>query len=527
MKFDGPFFRVTNINSMPIFKKSYIVIFFTTLITLLFYKQPFGLNLLIFELIFISYLFIVEKLKLNGINSKSIFSALLITAFFTVFNHTLISYAANFLVFLIFIGVIIGPEVNSILNSLRLSFSNIIKAQFNIKLVAFKDKESTKTIKSILRRVKLLWLPILVVLLFILIYSWSSPKFSEIVNAVGDFIGEKFSFIFEYFEFSFFVMLIISFLIAVFLILRARNKSIIKEDQDSSDKLTRQRKKHKHSFGIMDLKNEYRSAIFLLVALNILILVLNIADINSVWFNFEWEGQYLKQFVHHGTYLLIVAIIISIVIVLYFFRANLNFLKNSKTIRVLSYIWIAQNVLLTISVIIRNLYYIDHFALAYKRIGVMFFLLLTIYGLFTVFQKVRNKKTSYFLTRKNAYAWMVALVVATGFNWDVIIAKYNFRHSDTAFVHLNFLGRLSDNALYELDQPLDRLSAIRVEQRRKFSRGSSGSGSFNFFDRVYLTPEKYHNRIEQRKKRFKRRYEEQGILSWNYAEYKAYHALFD
>ncbi len=322
-------------------------------------------------------------------------------------------------------------------------------------------------------------------------------------------------------------MLIISFLIAVFLILRARNKSIITEDQDSSDKLTRQRKKHKHSFGIMDLKNEYRSAIFLLVALNILILVLNITDINSVWFNFEWEGQYLKQFVHHGTYLLIVAIIISIVIVLYFFRANLNFLKNSKTIRVLSYIWIAQNVLLTISVIIRNLYYINHFALAYKRIGVMFFLLLTIYGLFTVFQKVRNKKTSYFLTRKNAYAWMIALVVATGFNWDVIIAKYNFRHSDTAFVHLNFLGRLSDNALHELDQPLDRLSAIRVEQRRKFSRGSSGSGSFNFFERVYLTPEKYHNRIEQRKKRFKRRYEEQGILSWNYAEYKAYHALFD
>ena len=37
----------------------------------------------------------------------------------------------------------------------------------------------------------------------------------------------------------------------------------------------------------MDLLVEYRSAIFLLVGLNILLLLLNVIDIYWVWFNFE------------------------------------------------------------------------------------------------------------------------------------------------------------------------------------------------------------------------------------------------
>lgn len=510
---------------MPNINKNATILFFTGLITLLFYKQPFGLNLILFEAIFLGYLFTFEKIKLNTTNSLFSFGAVLITVFFTVYHHTLISYISNFLIFLLFLGVIIAPEVKSIINSLSLGFSNIIMAQRNIKLIHAGDKERSRPFKAVFKRFRIFFLPVIIILVFILIYSWSSPKFAEITGAITDFINEKISFILEYIEFSFFLMIIVSFLISVFLILRARNNTIIENDQKSTDELKRYRIKHNCSFGMTDLKNEYRSAVFLFVALNIIILVLNITDINSVWFNFEWEGQFLKQFVHHGTYLLIFAILISIIIVLYFFRGNLNFFSKIKLIRTLSYIWIAQNVILTISVLIRNLYYIDHFALAYKRIAVMFFLLLTIYGLYTVFQKVKGKKTSYYLIRKNSFAWIIALVVATGFNWDVIIARYNFRHSETAFVHLNFLGRLSDNALHELDQPIERLNTIRVEQRKKYS--GSSSGSFKLFDRVYDTPEEYFNRIGSRKRAFKQRYETQGILSWNYAEYKTYHALFD
>jgi hypothetical protein len=63
--------------------------------------------------------------------------------------------------------------------------------------------------------------------------------------------------------------------------------------------------------------NEYKAGIVLLIALNALLLFVNIIDIKWVWIGFEFEGQYLKEFVHKGTYLLILSIIISIGIVLY------------------------------------------------------------------------------------------------------------------------------------------------------------------------------------------------------------------
>ena len=66
-------------------------------------------------------------------------------------------------------------------------------------------------------------------------------------------------------------------------------------------------------------------------------------DINHVWLNFQWDGQFLKEFVHDGTYILIINIIISILLVLYFFKANLNFFKKNKILKTLTYIWVGQN----------------------------------------------------------------------------------------------------------------------------------------------------------------------------------------
>ena len=74
-------------------------------------------------------------------------------------------------------------------------------------------------------------------------------------------------------------------------------------------------------------------------------------------------------------------ILISIIISLYLFRGNQNFYKKSVLLKKLALAWLAQNVILAFSVGIRNVHYIEHYALAHKRIGVFFFLLATIIGL--------------------------------------------------------------------------------------------------------------------------------------------------
>ena len=150
------------------------------------------------------------------------------------------------------------------------------------------------------------------------------------------------------------------------------------------------------------IHSEAAIGILLLGSLNALLLLLNALDIHHVWFNFHFEGQYLKSFVHQGTWLLIVSIVLGALIVLYYFRGDLNFHTGNRTIKVLSYLWLTQNAVLVVSVAIRNYWYIHHYALAYKRIGVAFFLLATLVGLLLIMVKVRNQRSRHF---RSAGTW--------------------------------------------------------------------------------------------------------------------------
>ena len=115
-------------------------------------------------------------------------------------------------------------------------------------------------------------------------------------------------------------------------------------------------------------------ALIVFTLLNLLLLVVNVLDINWIWFDFEVPLEFsLKQFVHEGTYLLIFSILLSMMLVLYFFRSSLNFYPKKKALVVLGKIWIIQNMVLAFSVFIRNYHYIDYHGLAGKRIGVIAF----------------------------------------------------------------------------------------------------------------------------------------------------------
>jgi hypothetical protein len=184
------------------------------------------------------------------------------------------------------------------------------------------------------------------------------------------------------------------------------------------------------------------------VLLNVLLVVVNATDIWYVWFKFDFQSHRdLSQFVHEGTYLLIYSILLSMALVVFFFKGNLNFIKQSPTLKGWAFAWMVQNMVLTISVGFRNYYYIEYYALAYKRMGVVVFLLLVLIGLITILIKLKRNCSGYFLLRVNGWCMYVVFVFLSLIPWDQWILLYNLNAKHKAGFDVLFIDQLSDKTL--------------------------------------------------------------------------------
>lgn len=496
-------------------KNSPPVVFLSALVlTFLFYKQGIGLNLLLFEVLFIGWLLFSKQLTLNSKLKKITLAGMLLTGIFTVITYSIYVYVVHFLALFLFIGVLNFEAVKSLFNSFGTSCISFVTSQFVFAQQFFGRSKSGIKVGKVLWRSRIFIIPALIVLIFVTIYSFSNPIFSDYLGAFGEMLQHSINFLYENINLSLVFTFIFCTAISIFLLYRVAVPSVEKREQNASQNLTRNKKRRRRYFKLSALKSEYKAGIFLLVTLNVLLLFLNIFDIYLVWFNFEWDGETLKQFVHEGTYLLIISILISIAVVLYFFRGNLNFFKNNSWLKHLAYAWIVQNAVLAISVAIRNFWYINYFSLAYKRIGVILFLLLVLYGLFTVFRKIKHTKTSFYLFQKNTLALYFILVFSSLVHWDSVIAKYNFAHADSAYLHLEYLSNFSDKALPHLTKTKETLDGTYAFQQEKYSEA--------YFT---MNHETYVKKIETRNGLFSKKWEDKNFLSWNLAEYLAYQEL--
>jgi hypothetical protein len=491
-----------------------IVVISAFILSVFFHRQSLGINLLITELILFLVLTFTRQIKFQGKNQITCYTGFLITSLFTVLTNSIFSIIINFLALFILIGIIIYPDAKSLINSFALSFLNLFNSQIRFLKELSDSKYKGQSILSYLWRSRIFIIPLFIIIIFIVIYRLSNPIFDKLVISANRILQERFISVFKDFDLLFVITFLISLIISNYIFLRTSNQNIIKNDFFSNDFQIRIKKNSHNNFKFNGLKNEYKAGVFLLIILNLILLIINIIDIKWVWFNFTWNGQYLKQFVHEGTYLLILSIIISIILVLFIFRGNLNFYTKNKLLKNLSYCWLAQNAILTISVAIRNFRYINYFALAYKRIGVIIFLVLTLYGLYTVFIKVHYNKTSFYLFKSNAFVLYIILIISSSINWDTLIAKYNFKHSDKSFLHLDFLSTLSDKSLPYLDKSFQELLQIDKIQKEKFP-----------FEEKFMSPEEYHHIIEKRKIDFINKWKSKNFLSWNLPEYLAFKKL--
>lgn len=442
------------------------------LFNFLYWNEGLGLNLLLHSIFIMLVLFLDQA---HRTNKKTIIIGLshLIAALLVVINHSLLNIFGYYITLIVLVGFAHATRINSVFAALLAGFLQLASSPVNLVKKLINAKIGNISVKPILRPIKYIIIPMVVVIFFSIIYSIANPVFAKycglFISNIGTFINNIFAFIFGDLSFAHFLHIILGILFTAGILLAFKETTLEKIDAAATDELIRKRKgKNSSSFIAelksifigsiinrkMALKTEYIIGIISFVALNLLLLFLNGIDVYTIWLGKldNLVGQNYSAELHEGTNALILSIFMAMAVILYFFNGNLNFYSKNKTIKFLAYLWIAQNAFLICSVLLRDYNYIAMHGLTYKRIGVIVFLTLCTIGLITVYVKVAKQKTFYYLCKSNGMIWYILLLISGIINWDVFIVNYNIENRKSITLDLDHLLDLSDKTLPLLDK---------------------------------------------------------------------------
>lgn len=479
---------------------------FVLLFNLFFWEEKVALNLVFFGVLAGTAILFLQKGAISRNTVRVTAGGTLLAGLFVLLYATDIARTAFFLSFATFIGFVYSPKMRSVPFAFLGGIGNFFAGWFGLVSTlddAVKNRKRRKRLR-LGRTIALVTIPILLIVLFAGLFAGANPRFGKLFQVITVDFFSWFLQIFDHIEPVRILFFGFSILVCVGILFRYRFKRMENFDAHAKQNLHRRRKKRNFPFRMNALRQEYKIALLTVISINALTLVNNIIDINWIWFNFELEPDFsLKQFVHEGTYLLIVSILLAMGVMFYFFRGNLNFLHKNKTLRIAAYVWIVQNCIMVVSVAMRNYHYIDFHGLAYKRIGVIFFLALTAFGLVTLFLKIRQRKTFYHVVRVNAWATYAVMLFLAMVNWDGFMTSYNFKHHGRTNLDVEFALDMSDKVLPFLDQ------------NRSYLKGEMLDGYF------IEDPEAAEKRLDSRIRRFKFKMQNRSWLSWNLADARA------
>lgn len=490
----------------------------TALFDLLFWGRALGANVLLFNGCVAAYL--VQRYSWRGISIPARFALIglvVASAMVVVHNSIVAKIAASAALVL---AAVLAHEAG--LRSLLFGVAQAAASFMMVPLQALANMDRLTPAAGAPRNgwrwFRLGVLPILVVLLFIQLYRAGNPRFdgytADLMDAFFEGIGDLLQRLFT--PHTLFLLLGAS--LCAVLLLRVMPDRIQRIEAGCTDRLLRMRMKRPHWMAprAMDpLERERRMGMILLVCMNVLLAVVNVIDIDWVWFGFEVpQGFRLKQFVHEGTWMLIISILLSMAILMHLFRRNQNFYWRSTGLKALAILWLAQNVVLGISVFLRNYHYISFHGLAYKRIGVIVFLLLVLVGLFTLLIKIRERRSMYYLARVNGWATFVVLIGLTTVDWDSLIVRYNLDHWNQGEIDVdNYMG-MSDKVLPMLYAGLDKVEGQMESHRRNAVR---------WVDQLDI--QQFRQELDARRDRFRQRTEGAYWQEWNIADARTARAL--
>jgi hypothetical protein len=217
-----------------------------------------------------------------------------------------------------------------------------------------------------------------------------------------------------------------------------------------------------------------------LVTFNAIFAIENTLDLAFLWSGAPLpDGVTLADYAHRGAYPLIVTALLAGAFVLVASRPGSSG-AQSPLVRRLILLWVAQNLLLVASSILRTLDYIDAFSLTRLRIAALAWMLLVAVGLVLIVWRMLAGRSTRWLVNANALAAGLVLAGASVTDLGAIAATWNVRHaragSDLDLCYLAGLGPSALLPLAELERraggPLlrDRVTYLRAEALRRLER---------------------------------------------------------
>jgi hypothetical protein len=451
-------------------------VFLGVVYTLLFQDWASGLNVLLFDLLFLGIVgWLRPELRRTP---AAVFSAatLLFSSGCIVLVHSWVASFSHLICFWWFLGVCQARELRYLWFSLLLGLWSLPGGwkralRYGVAVWRTPDRPSGSW------RLALPWLrvavvPMVVVFPFFLFYVAGNAAFAEFVGGLADWLGH-----WSWPDFDGSLLLLGFFgttLGLAVLLPRQSSPRLLRYAAALGDDLVRRRERSWFGFeGALALLREYRMGVICFGFLNVLLFLVNAFDLRYIWFATATpSAAQLSQYVHEGTTSLTVSIFCAMLLVLYFFRGSLNFLPRARPLYVLAYLWLGQNALLALSVAVRNGRYIAAYGLAEGRIIVAFFLLLACLGLWSLYRKVRYRKSLAYLFQRNGLNTLALLLVFSAINWNVLITRYNLNVPTRAGIDWDYLdhglpGR--DNLFLLVRQEHQPATARHLERKRKLA----------------------------------------------------------
>jgi len=180
------------------------------------------------------------------------------------------------------------------------------------------------------------------------------------------------------------------------------------------------------------------------------------------------EGITLAEYAHRGAYPLIVTALLAGLFVIVTLRPGSS-TAAVPAIRRLVLLWIAQNIVLVGSSILRTLDYVEAYSLTVLRISALVWMVLVAVGLLLICWRLFTGKSASWLINTNLAAAALLLTVASFVDLGNIAAWWNVRHASEVggsgaeldLCYLNSLGSSSLLPLIAIEQRADLKPAFR------------------------------------------------------------------
>lgn len=207
-------------------------------------------------------------------------------------------------------------------------------------------------------------------------------------------------------------------------------KYIYKQNHVLDNHFQEKDKIQKPTYSFLDLNSERMSGVISFFSLNILLIFFIITFNYEQFYEATKTPNQLSEETHERVGAVIGSIIMAILVIMFYFKANFNFDPKAGLMKMLAKIWIILNAILVFSAMAKNTEYIINYGLTYKRLGVYAFLVLSLIGLILTFVKIQKQKKNAFLFNTMAWYFYGTLLLMGYFNWGGMITSYNIGRKD-------------------------------------------------------------------------------------------------